>query len=298
MTFDRSPVPVFRFAPSPNGLLHAGHAFSAHLNFEAARGLEGRFLLRMEDIDQIRCTSDLEAQMVEDLQWLGLSWEMPVLRQSERFDVYRQALKKLDELGVLYRGYLSRGDIRKFVADFEVDGAVWPRDPDGAPIYPGDARVLSAQELEKRRAGDGPYSLRLNMKAALELIEDRQPLSWWEGKSECLTPESWLEGTRIVADPSVWGDVVLARKDTPTSYHLSVVVDDAAQGVSDVIRGKDLEPATSVHRLLQELLGLPEPRYRHHRLLLDEDGEKLSKSRASLSLKALREAGTSVDQLY
>lgn len=293
--------PVFRFAPSPNGLLHAGHAFSARLNFEVAQRLQGRFLIRVEDIDQTRCTPDLQAQMFEDLAWLGLSWETPVLRQSERFDAYQQALETLEAMGLVYRGYLTRAEIKRSVAAFEADGKKWPRDPDGAPLYPGDEAVLSPEELQQRQSGDGAYSLRLNMTAALEKVADKGDLSWWEGPSDweaVSDPSDWMQGTRVAADAAAWGDVVLARKDTPTSYHLSVVVDDAFQGISDVLRGRDLYHATSVHRLLQELLGLPEPRYRHHPLLLDADGQKLSKSLASLSLKALREEGVAPDAIF
>ncbi|WP_153771461.1 tRNA glutamyl-Q(34) synthetase GluQRS [Labrenzia sp. CE80] len=290
--------PVFRFAPSPNGKLHLGHAFSALLNFRAAEALSGRLLLRMEDIDVVRCTPEYEAVIVEDLRWLGIGWEEPVLRQSEQFDDYRAALGRLEGLGLVYRAFLTRAEIKRYVADFEAGGDIWPRDPDGAPLYPGDSAVLSEQELTARRKGDAAYALRLDMKAALSRLE--KPLSWWEGpadESRARSVGDWNLGHDVVADPAAWGDVVLARKDTPTSYHLAVVVDDARQGITDVVRGKDIFPATSIHRLLQVLLSLPEPRYRHHELMLAENGQKLSKSNFDTSLQSLRASGVSIQDL-
>ncbi|QDG75461.1 tRNA glutamyl-Q(34) synthetase GluQRS [Labrenzia sp. PHM005] len=285
--------PVFRFAPSPNGHLHLGHALSALLNARAAVALQGRFLVRVEDIDQTRCTPDLERDMFEDLEWLGVPLDEPVLRQSGSFPLYRNALERLQDLGVVYPAYLTRAEIKRFVADYEKDGAVWPRDPDGAPLYPGEDAVLSPKEQQDRAQSDGAFALRLNMKAALARIE--VPLTWQEygaeGSALFRSPKT------VPVDALAWGDVVLARKDTPTSYHLSVVVDDARQGITDVLRGQDLYAATSVHRVLQSLLGLPEPRYRHHRLILGEDGRKLSKSNQDTSLRSLREAGISHAEL-
>ncbi|GAB4516251.1 MAG: tRNA glutamyl-Q(34) synthetase GluQRS [Roseibium sp.] len=284
---------VFRFAPSPNGHLHLGHALSALLNARAAVALSGRLLVRVEDIDRTRCTPELERDMFEDLAWLGLPLDEPVLRQSEAFPHYRAALERLQDMGLVYPAYLTRAEIKAFVADRERDGAAWPRDPDGAPLYPGDDAVLSAAELERRAASDAPFALRLEMKRALERIGG--PLTWQETGSE--GPALFESPVPVNADPAAWGDVVLARKDTPTSYHLSVVVDDARQGVTDVLRGRDLYHATSVHRVLQELLGLPEPVYRHHRLILGEDGRKLSKSNRDTSIRSLREAGMSHAEL-
>ena len=285
--------PVFRFAPSPNGHLHLGHALSAYLNQAAADALGGRLLLRIENIDQARCTPELERQMLEDLAWLGLRWETPVVRQSEHFHLYAAALEKLERRGLAYRGYLTRSEIKQFVAEQEAAGRPWPRDPDGAPLYPGDAAVLAGDELRRRLESDAPYAVRLDMKAALEQVKG--DLTWWEGPSEASADDpsetEWFAGKRVPAEPAAWGDVVLARKDTPTSYHLSVVVDDARQSVTDVLRGRDLYEATSVHRLLQVLLDLPEPRYRHHRLVVDETGRKLSKSSRDASLLDLRLAG-------
>jgi len=274
--------PVFRFAPSPNGYLHLGHAFSALLNFDLARASGGRLLLRIEDIDPTRCRPEYEEAIYQDLAWLGISWEAPVRRQSEHLDSYRKTLDRLAAQGLIYPGFESRADIAKLVRQREAEGP-WPRDPDGAPLYPGEAKLLS----EDARAGlvesGVPYALRLDMSAAIARAGE---LSW----AECGEGPNGETG-RLVAAPQVWGDVVLARKETPTSYHLSVVVDDALQGVTDVVRGADLFHATSVHRLLQQLLGLPEPVYRHHRLICDEAGHKLAKSTRSTALRELRAQG-------
>ena len=274
--------PVFRFAPSPNGYLHLGHAFSALLNFDLARASGGRLLLRIEDIDPTRCRPEYEEAIYQDLAWLGISWETPVRRQSQHLGAYRGALDRLAAQGLIYPGFESRADIAKLVRQREAEGP-WPRDPDGAPLYPGEAKLLS----EDARAGlvesGVPYALRLDMSAAIARAGE---LSW----AECGEGPNGETG-RLVAAPQVWGDVVLARKETPTSYHLSVVVDDALQGVTDVVRGADLFHATSVHRLLQQLLGLPEPVYRHHRLICDEAGHKLAKSTRSTALRELRAQG-------
>ena len=268
--------PVFRFAPSPNGALHLGHAFSAILNFEMAREAGGRFLVRVEDIDRDRCSPALEAAMLTDLAWLGLEWEEPVRRQSQHFDDYRAALDALEGEGLVYRAYLSRSDIRRAVEARESAGTPWPRDPDGASLYPGGP--------EETGDDDAPYILRLDMDRAIELAGNAA--GWEEGGTG---PNG--ETGRIIADPAAWGDVILARRDTPTSYNLSVVIDDALQGVTHVVRGRDLFHATSVHVLLQDLLGLPRPIYVHHDLILAEDGRKLSKSNRDTSLASLRDAG-------
>ncbi|MHA7775916.1 tRNA glutamyl-Q(34) synthetase GluQRS [Roseibium sp. M-1] len=279
--------PVLRFAPSPNGHLHLGHALSALLNARAAVALSGRFLVRVEDIDQTRCTPELERDMFEDLVWLNVPLDQPVIRQSQCFPFYRAALEQLQDMGLVYPAYLTRAEIKAHVATAEAEGKAWPRDPDGAPLYPGDRAVLSEAECRDRAESDAPFALRLDMAAALARLG--KPLFWQEAGSEGET--LFGPAAAIAADPAAWGDVVLARKETPTSYHLSVVVDDARQGITDVIRGQDLYHATSVHRLLQELLGLPAPVYRHHRLILGEDGRKLSKSNQDTSLRSLRAAG-------
>lgn len=267
------PPPVFRFAPSPNGYLHLGHALSALLNADMVRAAGGRLLLRIEDIDLSRCRPEYETAIYEDLAWLGLTWEQPVRRQSEHFDAYRAALGTLEAMGLIFPSFESRSEIAALVA---ARGANWPRDPDGAPLYPGDAKALTPAERERVIATGAPYALRLDMAAA---VEKTGALSWMENGSE------------QAADPSAWGDVVLARKDTPASYHLAVALDDAAQGVTDVVRGQDLFHATSVHRVLQTLLGLSAPRYHHHRLILDADGRKLSKSTRATALRELRAEG-------
>lgn len=276
--------PVFRFAPSPNGYLHLGHALSALLNADMAKAAGGRLLLRIEDIDAARCRPEYEAAIYEDLAWISLQWEQPVRRQSEHFDDCRAALAQLDALGLIYPSFESRAEIARLVTKRGVD---WPRDPGGAPLYPGDAKSMEPAERARRMASGEPYALRLDMAAALARTG---PLTWTE------TGEGPETGT-VAADPSAWGDVILARKETPTSYHLSVVVDDAAQGVTDIVRGRDLFHATSVHRVLQALLGLPQPRYHHHRLILDSDGCKLSKSTAATGLRELRAQGATAAEI-
>ena len=274
--------PVFRFAPSPNGFLHLGHAYSALLNAEAAERSGGRFLLRIEDIDAARCRPAFETAIYEDLAWLGIHWETPVRRQSEHLAAYREALDRLDAMGLLYPSFESRAEIARLVAAREASGP-WPRDPDGVPLYPGDAKSLTTEARAQQLRSGAPYALRLDMAAACRRVGE---LRWTEGGSG---PDG--ETGEVAAHPKAWGDVILARKETPTSYHLSVVIDDALQGVTHVIRGQDLFWSTSVHRLLQSLLGLPMPAYRHHALISDEAGAKLSKSTAATGLRELRAAG-------
>lgn len=275
---------VCRFAPSPNGRLHLGHAFSALVNFEASRRLGGTFLLRMEDIDTTRCRPDYERGILDDLAWLGIIPDAPPRRQSEHFADYAAALDRLAARGLVYPAFESRADIARAVIQKEAaTGRPVPRDPDGAPLFPFSRAGMPDAERAARRAAGMPFVLRLDMAAALA---ETGALSWPEAQG---VPE----GPRIAipADPAAWGDVVLARKDVPTSYHLSVAMDDAVQGISHVIRGMDLFHATSVHVLLQRLLGLPTPVYHHHRLILDASGHKLSKSNAATSLAALRAGG-------
>ena len=274
--------PVFRFAPSPNGRLHRGHALSALTNERFARRLGGALLLRIEDIDIGRCRPEFEAAIHEDLGWLGLRFDGSVRRQSEHLEDYRAALEKLRAKGLLYACRCSRSQIRAAIAAEELRrGTAWSRDPDGAALYPGTCRGLSVDPAEE-------HVLRLDMKAALAVAGG-------ELRYRCFD-EAGGE-VMVAADPARWGDVVLARKDVPTSYHLSVVVDDALQGVSHVVRGRDLEAATDVHVLLQRLLGLPVPRYHFHGLIRDEAGEKLAKSRGSRSLADLRAAGVTAQQI-
>lgn len=276
--------PVFRFAPSPNGELHLGHAHSALLNFDRARAAGGRFLLRIEDIDTARCTPQFEQGIYEDLAWLGIVWEQPVRRQSQHFDDYRAALEALVDEELAYPAFMSRGEMRGHIAEAEAAGRHWPHNPDGVPLYPGLDRTLSRRERRWRIEAGQAFAWRLDMEAALARVG---PPLFWEERGR--GPEG--ETGRIAADPAQWGDVVLARKDVPTSYHLSVVVDDALQGVTEVVRGCDLFHATSVQRLLQELLGLSPPAYFHHALMLGEDGRKLAKSRRDTGIATLRAAG-------
>lgn len=275
--------PVFRFAPSPNGRLHLGHAYSALLNAELARRFVGRFLLRIEDIDTTRCRPEFEAAIYEDLSWLGLAWEEPVRRQSEHFDEYQAAFRRLQGRGLVYPCFCSRKDIAAAVACREAEtGRTWPRDPDGAPLYPGTCRSLTPREVDRWIAAGEAHAWRLDMAVLRNLLPGPHGYRRFErdGREEA-----------VAADPWRWGDAVIVRKDTPTSYHLSVVVDDALQGVTHVVRGQDLEAATDLHVLLQALLELPGPLYHHHGLVLDPEGDKLAKSRQSQSLAELRSAG-------
>jgi glutamyl-Q tRNA(Asp) synthetase len=268
--------PVFRFAPSPNGQLHLGHALSALLNRDLAREVDGRFLVRIEDIDPGRSMPSFEAQILDDLAWLGLDWEKPVRRQSEHLGSHEQALDELNRRGLIFPCFCTRGAVKAAMSK----GA--PVDPDGAPVYPGTCREMSAGDRARHIRNGDSYVLRLDMAKAL--AEIGRPLSWTE-----IGPDG--KAKEIAADPAAWGDVVLARRDVRTSYHLAVVIDDAAQGVTHVVRGKDLYHATSVHRVLQTLLDLPAPVYRHHRLMLDRSGKKLSKSEGAESLRTLRSHG-------
>lgn len=275
--------PVFRFAPSPNGYLHLGHALSALLNNDMAKAAAGRLLLRIEDIDITRCRPDYEAAIHDDLAWLGINYERPVRRQSEHTDAYRAALDRLKGMDLVYPAFMSRGEVKRFVSQQEAAGPQWPRDPDGAPLYPPQDRHLPQSEAEARIAAGDQHVWRLDMTKALAMVQ--KELSFVEtGPAHAGT---------LTLDPAVWGDVMLWRWDAPSSYHLSVVVDDALQGVTHVVRGLDLFAATPVHRLLQTLLGLSAPIYHHHRLILGEDGRKLSKSQGDTALSALRAAGIS-----
>ncbi|MEX0852184.1 MAG: tRNA glutamyl-Q(34) synthetase GluQRS [Bauldia sp.] len=276
--------PVFRFAPSPNGELHLGHAYSALLDFSLCRRAGGRFLLRIEDIDRVRCRPEYEGLIFEDLKWLGLSWEEPVRRQSQRMTAYAAALDRLSAMALVYPSFMSRAEIEAAVA-----GRDWPADPDGTPLYPAADRDLDAADARARVASGAAYALRLRMDRAIVLVGR---LAW---KEEGSGPGG--ETGVVTADPAAWGDVVIARKEAPTSYHLAVVVDDADQGVTHVVRCRDLFDATSVHVLLQCLLGLPAPAYHHHRLILDSTGRKLSKSSRDTALGSLRQGGRTPEDI-
>ncbi len=279
-----SAPPVFRFAPSPNGALHLGHAYSALVNQNICAKMNGTCLLRLEDIDQTRCTPELVQQMLDDLTWLGIGWQGKPRRQSEHFADYRQALQVLRSDGLIYPAFLSRSDIRRAVAAKTGPDEAWPCDPDGSPLYPGDERTWSQDKQDAVLSKNQKHSWRLDMTAALQRLPDKL---YWQEFEEGDPAHS----RNVIARPAVWGDVVLARSDTPTSYHLAVTIDDALQKVTHVVRGSDLYQATSVHRLLQVLLGLPTPQYHHHDLVIGSDGRKLSKSNGDVSLRALRHNG-------
>ena len=273
--------PVLRFAPSPNGRLHLGHAYSALINADLAGRLGGLCRLRIEDIDPVRSKPAFTAAIVADLAWLGLRYPEPVRVQSRHMAEYRSARDGLAARGLLYPCFCSRGAIR--AAAGEAPG----RDPDGAPLYPGTCRGLDPAEAAERCALGEPHTWRLDMGRA----RTRDPFGYWAFDGDG-AGERWVE-----AEPALWGDAVVSRRDVPTSYHLSVVHDDAVEGVTHVVRGKDLEAATSLHVLLQRLLGLPTPRYHHHRLVQDEEGRKLAKSRESPGLATLRDLGVTPEAI-
>lgn len=274
------PSRIFRFAPSPNGFLHLGHAYSALFNQACARKASAKLLLRIEDIDLQRSRPDYQAALIEDLRWIGFAWDETPLRQSEHFARYRAALETLCGRGLAFRCFCSRGDIARACAE---QGRT-RRDPDGALLYPGTCKTLSATERAEKIAAGAPFSLRLDMARAMRAFPRLRPYREFH-ESDWPIEQS--------ADPAVWGDALIGRRDLPGSYHLACVVDDGFQNITDVARGADLEAATSLHVLLQMLLGLKTPDYRHHRLVLDDEGAKLAKSRRSPSLRSLREQGAS-----
>lgn len=270
---------VTRFAPSPTGLLHLGHAYAAGFAFAEAKKAGGRFLVRLEDIDGTRVRPEFEAAIFEDLEWLGLSWEKPVRKQSEHLADYRAALAKLEAMGLMYPCFCTRKEIEQEISN----AGQAPQGPDG-PLYPGTCRYLTPEERTDRMASGLRFALRLDVAKAMQLAG---PLEFVERS----------EG-RLTAKPELFGDVVLARKETPTSYHLSVVVDDALQGITLVSRGEDLKPATHLHRLLQALLGLPVPEWHHHRLITDETGRRLAKRDHARSIRSLRESGMTPEDVW
>jgi glutamyl-Q tRNA(Asp) synthetase len=284
---------VTRFAPSPTGRLHVGHAVSARYGFEGARQAGGRFLLRVEDIDATRCRPDLERDMLDDLRFLGFTWEEPVRRQSEHLADYERALARLQELDLLYPCFCTRTDIaaeivRAAGAPHGLPAPGPAAGPDG-PLYPGTCRALPRTDAERRIASGASHALRLDVDRAVRWAEQRRSerLFWHDRRAG-----------RIAATPRALGDVVLARKEVRTSYHLAVTVDDDLQGVTLVTRGEDLFHATHVHRLLQELLGLDVPEYDHHPLVLDESGQRLAKRRNAPTIRSLRDAGRTAAQVW
>jgi glutamyl-Q tRNA(Asp) synthetase len=264
---------VTRFAPSPTGYLHLGHAYSALIAWRRARAAGGRFLLRLEDIDSHRCRPEYAAAILDDLKWLGIDWDGRVRVQSAHMDEYKAVLRRLRERGLIFPCFCSRAGIQRQVI------AAAPHGPDGGPVYPGTCRDLS--EADRAARANEPHVLRLFMSRAL---------------TDGLTFEETGEGT-IAADPARFGDVVLARKDTPASYHLCVTHDDALQGVTVVTRGQDLKHATHLHRLLQALMGWPAPVYEHHRLLTDDSGRRLAKRDGAATLRSLRDAGVRAEEI-
>lgn len=278
---DHCPV-VTRFAPSPTGFLHLGHAYAALFAYRAAKGANGdgagRFLLRIEDIDAGRCRPEFEDAIYEDLAWLGLDWEQPVRRQSDDLADFESALDRLNRMGLLYPCFCTRSDIKAEIEAAAGAPHLVPTGPDG-PIYPGTCRKLTDTQRKTRADGATAFALRLDMAKAIKSVG---PLQWTDGAMGCVS-----------ATPEIFGDVVLARKDTPTSYHLSVTIDDHLQGVTLVTRGEDLFPATHIHRLLQHLLGLNTPSYHHHGLLNAADGRRLAKRNKAETIRDLRKNGYS-----
>lgn len=278
--FRASSKPVLRFAPSPNGRLHLGHAYSALLTWSAAEQLGGTALLRIEDIDTERSKPEFVEDIFDDLHWLGLDWPQPVLIQSERFALYAAAGNRLRDQDLLYPCFCSRAEIAAAAAE---------TDPDGAPLYPGTCKHLDrGQQIERLERGD-PVQFRLDTDAAMA----RAGMVTFTTVGPLITDRPQIRHAR----PERWGDVVLQRKGTPTSYHLSVVVDDAAQDITHVTRGRDMEAATDMHALLQTLLGLPSLIYHFHKLILDDAGRKLAKSKGSESLADLRAKGWTVKDI-
>lgn len=284
---DRIPFPapgepphVTRFAPSPTGFLHVGHAYSALFAFEAAKQTGGRFLVRLENIDHQRCRPEFERAILDDLAWLGLEWEQPVRRQSEHMAEYETALAALIDMGVVYPCFCTRKQIRMEV---EEAGRA-PHGPSGELLYPGVCRSLRDDERARRLRHGEPFAWRLDVGRALELTG---PLHWFDFRA------GWVE-----AQPQLLGDVVVARKDVPTSYHLSVTLDDHLQGVTLVTRGEDLFHATHVHRLLQALLGLDTPRYYHHNLVADSKGQRMAKRNRAVTLRHMRDRGRMPDDIW
>ena len=266
-----------RFAPSPTGLLHLGHAYSALLAYDAAQKIGGAFILRIEDIDGPRSRTEFEDQMFDDLKWLGLSWHEPIMRQSERMEAYQSALDKLNDQGLIFPCSCTRKDIQTALSA--------PQEGDTAlTVYPGTCRHRSMDEW---KTGD---AIRLNISKAIDGLSDISFSEIGQGHQRHIT-----EGVQALAGRV--GDIVLARKDIKTSYHLAVVVDDAAQGITHVTRGEDMMELTAIHVLLQQLLGLKTPIYRHHKLIRDENGKRLAKRHDAMSIKTYRDAGYTADKI-
>lgn len=288
MQDDTSGREVLRFAPSPNGWLHLGHAYSALFAFETAKRLGGRLLLRIEDIDVGRCREEYVEGIYEDLAWLGIEWEEPVRRQSEHFAEYEAVLKRLRDMELVYPCFATRKEIQDAILASGIPLQAWPSDPDGAPLYPGIYKDMPRERLNELMWEGHSYAWRLDIEKAKAKAESINggPITFYEEGTSARGDTGILE-----IEPELFGDVVIARKDVPTSYHLAVTADDAFQGVTLITRGQDLFPATYIHRILQILLGYPEPRYHHHGLIRDETGRRLSKSAKDMGLRELRARG-------
>jgi len=282
---------VTRFAPSPTGYLHLGHAHAALFAYEQAKKAGGKFLLRIEDIDQGRARPEYEAAIYEDLKWLGLEWPEPVRRQSDHIGDYRNAVAYLEALRLVYPCFCTRAEIMAEIAESADAPHRPPAEPlfgaDVQPPYPGTCRALPVAERQRRAKAGEPFALRLDMAWAVAQATTMEGALSWTDQGK---------GT-VIAKPELFGDVVIARKDTPTSYHLAVTWDDHYQGVTLVTRGDDLFAATHVHRLLQAVLRLETPAYHHHPLLTDADGRRFAKRDKALTIRALREAGKSPDDV-
>jgi glutamyl-Q tRNA(Asp) synthetase len=275
---------ITRFAPSPSGELHLGHAYSAKLNYDYAKENGGTFILRIEDIDHLRCKVEHENGIFMDLHWLGIKWPTPVRRQSEHFEDYATALKKLDQMGLLYPCFCTRKDIREEINESSRAPHLKPKmGPEGL-IYPGICRHLTDKERQEKIDAGIPHAMRINLEKSLSLVP--APLYWTD-----------LKTGQQKAEPELMGDVVLARKDFPTSYHLSVVIDDDIQNVTHVIRGEDLYYASHFQRLLQHLLDLKTVTYDHHALLTTKDGNRLAKRDKSITIKSIRESDVRPEDL-
>ena len=297
--------PVFRFAPSPNGFLHLGHAYSALYSQKICKANDGLMLLRLENTDIARCRSEYEDAIVEDLAWIGFEWQGAIRRQSDHFDVYAGVLGDLENEDLAYPAFMTRRQIKHHIATHEENtGEIWPRDPDGAVHYPVNERHLDEETRQKLRSEFPNHAIRLNIEKAQDWLKRQHcdRLFWREMPAEdCKNQRQIARHTkieRIKCEPQLWGDLVLGRRDIPASYHLACVVDDNLQGVTHVVRGKDIFPATAIHRLLQEILGYDDPLYYHHELIVDDKGIKYSKRHGDTSLRQLRAAGMQPSDIY
>ncbi len=281
-----------RFAPSPNGYLHLGHAYSAFISSELAKKSCGKFFIRIEDIDLGRCKKKYEENIYKDLNWLEIKYEKNIIKQSECFDKYERYIKKLRDLNLIYPCWASRSEIKKFILSKSINKTSWPIDPDGQYIYPKIYKDISKAERSNLMLSGLDFSWRLDIEKAMSFAQEKLG-------NKIFFEEIGLEpkGKRIL-EPNLYGDFIIARKEIPTSYHLSVIIDDAEQDINLVTRGLDIYPATSIHRLLQIILNLPETQWYHHNLLREDSGRKLSKTNKSTSIKSLRERKIKKDEIF